>query len=169
MPDFDSAIARHVGGYGEAAAVPIPDRPDAAETVCTWLLTAPIYHPLWSQYALMVARLRDNVPGFPQPVRKFIGATHELLVVALNPDAGPQTVESLFATDSLRYLTPVNICEQFEATDDELRQLAWFAAWAVVNGGLCPETADAPTRIREGWLTALTKTLAHVRGEVHAP
>ena len=51
------------GPYGTAEAVPLPDTPEAAETVCTWLLTAPRAHPLWSQYMLGVVRLRD-MPGF---------------------------------------------------------------------------------------------------------
>lgn len=167
IPTFE----RVDGPYGAAEPVPVPAIPLAAETVCTWLITSPIWHPLWSQYTLCVVRLRDGVPGFPPPIRKFAGATHELLVVALNPEQGTQTVASVDAHQfdgRLPFLTPVNIAEQYIATDPEMLDLASLCAQGVTHGALCPETADAPERIRGSWLIATTKTLAHIRGEAHA-
>ena len=115
------------GPYGTAELVPIPDIPSAAETVCTWLLTAPRAHPLWSQYAIVAVRLRD-LPGFPPPTRQFDGATHELLVIALNPEHGTMTpkraVRFWRKGRSLPYLTPVNIAHQIEGTDEEAAELA---------------------------------------------
>jgi hypothetical protein len=160
------------GPYGLAEQVPPGDGPEWAETVCTWLLTAPQAHPLWSQYMLCVVRLRDGIPGFPPPERHFDGATHELLVVALNPERGTLKVadmERFQRTGRLPYLTPANIAHQTEGTDEEASRLAELACTAVVNGWLWPETADAPERIREDWKASLVKTLAHIRGEVHAP
>jgi hypothetical protein len=159
------------GPYGTAEAVPVPDLPMAAETVCTWLLTAPHAHPAWSQYMLGVVRLRD-VPGFPPPKREFDGATHELFVVALNPEHGPMTAERigrLQVGGGVPYLTPVNIAHQIEGTDEEALHLAEMAATGVVHGVLPPETGDSPRRIRASWKTSLVKTLAHNRGEAHAP
>lgn len=156
------------GPYGRAASF---DATSAPATLVAYLIDAPGFHPLWSQYVLSVVTLAD-VEGVPPATLKFPGATHELLVIALNPDAGPQTVESLAtgaAAGRIQYLTPVNIAEQYEATDDEMTQLAWLACRGVVLGALNPETADAPTRIRQNWLTACVKTLAHLRGEEHAP
>lgn len=159
----------HTGPAGEAHECPPPDIPQAAQTVCRWLLNAPPYHPLWSQYQLVVVRLDSGVPGFPEPHLKFEGASHELIVVALDPEH-PVTPDDLAQRDyRLRFLNPVNIAHQFTATDDEMRELAYLAARAVVDGVLNPETADAPDRIRHAWLTSLVKTLAHIRGEEHAP
>jgi len=157
------------GPFGLAQKASLPDTPRAAETVCQWLLTAPTYHPAWSQYLLMVVRLRDDVPGFPPPHRQFDGATHELLVIVLDPTRGPVNVLQLSDAD-FRYgfLEPVNHAHQFEATDGEVEELADLAARAVVSGVLNPETGDAPDRIRGQWLSSLTKTLAHLRGEEHA-
>lgn len=164
-----SILQTYSGAYGLAQRASLPDIPRAAETVCHWLLTAPQYHPLWSQYVLCVVRLRD-VPGFPPPHRQFDGATHEMLVVALNPEYGDVNVLQLADPDfRWHHLVPVNHAHQLEATDAEVEELADLAARAVVSGVLNPETADAPERIRHSWLTALTKTLAHIRGEEHAP
>ena len=159
--------------YGCAHLIPwAAGTPEVAETVCSWLLTAPRAHPLWAQYTLGAVRLRDDVPGFPPPYRQFIGATHELFVVALNPEHGPFTVEKMLGyqhTHNMPFLLPVNIAHQVEGTDDEARHLAAYAATAVVHGLLCPETSDAPARIRMDWATSMGKTLAHIRGEEHAP
>lgn len=173
MPEITGAETTFKGPCGRAVSVPLPDVPEAAESLCTWLLTAPRYHPLWTQYLLPVVRLRD-IDGFPPPTRKFDGATHELLVVALNPEHGPYTPENLLRymtgeqAGGIPFLTPVNIAHQIEGSDDEARRLAAYAAWGVTAGALCPETSDAPTRIRAEWDTSLVKTLAHIRGEVHA-
>lgn len=160
------------GPYGTAEQVPTPGIPSAAETVCTWLITAPRAHPLWSQYMLAVVRLRD-LTGFPPPARQFDGATHELLVVALDPEHGPMDPERAVRYwrrgRSLPYLTPVNIAHQIEGTDEEAAELAEMAARGVVRGHLMPETGDAPDAIRAAWKASLVKTLAHSRGEVHAP
>ena len=170
-PDNIGQRDAHRGPYGEALRLTFPDLPMLAQTVDGWLLTAPTYHPLWSQYSLAVVRLDDDAPDFPPPYHQFPGTTHELLVLALNPDHGTQTAETMAGyaeTGNLPYLAPVNHAHQFIATDDELRQLASWAAWCVVHGHLNPETGDAPALIREAWLTSLTKTLAHIRGEAHA-
>lgn len=166
-PVFDTVK----GAFGHAEPIPLADTPEAVETVCSWLITAPMYHPLWSQYVLCVVRLRDDVPGFPPPTRQFAGTTHELLVLAIKPDHRWTAAELGHRLDeggSLPYLTPVNIAQQFIASDDEMRDLASLASQAVVHGALGPETADAPERVRQSWLTSLTKTLAHLRGEAHA-
>lgn len=159
------------GAYGNAILLDCPDVPEASETVCSWLITSPYWHPAWSQYLLFVVRLRDNVPGFPAPRRQFPGATHELLVVALNPTDGPFGPDFMhrYKDGGMPYLTPVNIAHQIEGTDDEASELAMLAAKGVVHGFLKPETGNGPDRIRAAWKSSLTRSLAHIRGEVHAP
>lgn len=155
------------GPCGRAEPIRAEDRPNdqnMATTVCAWLITSPGWHPLWSQYLLSVIDLADH-PNMAPATHHYPGATHELLVLALNPEHGPYTPTS----ENVRHLTPVNIVHQFTATHEEMRELAWLAARAVVHGGLNPETGDAPTLIREQWLTACVKGLAHIRGEEHAP
>jgi hypothetical protein len=173
MPEITGSETSFKGPYGRAASVPLPDVPDAAESLCTWLLTAPKYHPVWTQYLMPVVRLRD-IDGFPPPKRQFPGATHELIVVALDPEHGPYTAESLLRymtgeeAGGLPYLTPANIAHQVEGTDEEISHLAAYAAWGVTAGMLNPETGDAPGYIREGWKVSLVRTLAHIRDEAHA-
>lgn len=164
--NLDPNATTETGAHGKAELIPIPDHPGAAQTTTWWLLTAPAFHPLWSQYCICVVRLDDNVAGFPPPKRQFDGATHEFIVMALEPGTAAHTVESMQA-GPLRWLEPINIVEQFTATDDEMRELAHLAAWGVVHWALSPEVSDAPARIRETWLASLVRTLAHIRGEEH--
>jgi len=154
----------HRGQYGRAVELEIPDT--APQATCQWLITAPAYHPLWSQYALGVVNLTVDLPHLPPAKLQFEGATHEFFVVALDPTGGPWTEAQAIA--GIRPLLPVNIAVQFTATDDEMHALANLCARGVVTGLLNPETSDAPTVIRESWLTSLVKTLAHIRGEEHA-
>lgn len=180
--NFDPSLTVLDGQFGQAFRVELPaGRPDTAETVCSWVITSPIWHPAWSQYNLFVVRLRFGVPGFPDPKLRFVGATHELEVVALNPEHGPYTQQLIVERDyTLPWLQPINISEQFTATDAEMEQLAGLCVLGVLNGVLNPETsilapsglapllASHPGRIREAWLTSMVRTLAHIRGEEHA-
>ena len=165
------------GPYGKAEVIPIPDVPESAETVCQWLVTAPAYHPMWSQYLVYVVRLRDGIPGFPDPVRDFEGATHELCCFSLNPmDDQNQPVihtpasilDRIENKKGLPYLTPVNVVQQHEATDAEMERLAELSCWSIIHGFLEPEATNGAERIRMNWLGSATKTLAHMRGEEHA-
>lgn len=169
-PPFEASELHGPDGRS-AVRIDMPDVPHAAMAVDVWLLTAPDAHPLWSQFALSCVRLVE-APGWPPPILLFPGATHELLVVALNPDDGPFDRATLTERARLGvpmpYLLPVNIVEQFTATDEEMRKPCWSAASGVALGALPPETADAPEQIREHWLGHLVRALAHIRGEQHA-
>lgn len=159
------------GPYGTALKLTLPDVPEAAETVSSWLITAPIWHPAWSQYLLAVVRLRD-LPGWPEPQRQFTGATHELFVVTLDPGSGPygaDIVDKYMVAGNLPVLTPVNVAHQIEGTDAEAEELGALAVVGVVHGALEPEASNGPQRIRDGWKASMVKTLAHIRGEEHAP
>jgi hypothetical protein len=157
-------VRSHRGLWGTAVELEIPAT--APQATCQWLITAPVYHPLWSQYALGVISLTIDLPDLPPAKLRFPGATHELFVAALNPEYGPWTPETAIA--GIRWLEPINIVEQWTATDDEMREMANLCAWGVTAGHLIPETADAPAAIRAAWLTSMVKTLAHIRGEEHA-
>lgn len=165
------------GIYGSGEPVPVPDSPEAAETVAHWLLTSVpgAFHNLFDQWVLFAVRLRDNVPGFPPPKRQFPGASHEILCITLNPEEGHYDVDRILGymdTGGMPYLEPPNVIVQVEATDDEVRAVVSLLAQAVVHGALPTEslwTAGHDRRLNEQWLTVIVKTLAHQRGEIHAP
>lgn len=160
---------------GAAVKLEINPDLDGADTTVTWWLLTGSWHLLWPQFILSVVHLRPD-EGRPPAHLQFPDATHELLVAALNPGKGPtptiHAVETLTA-GGLRavggWLEPVDVVHQFTATDQEMTELAELCARACVDGLLNPSTDDARSRLREAWLTACVKTLAHMRGEEHAP
>lgn len=160
------------GPYATAELIELPVQANAVETVCQWLVTAPAYHPAWSQYILYVVRLTDDLPGFPPAIHHFEGTTHELSVLALDPTAGQFDVAGVqkhFDDGKLPHLMPVSVCIQMIANDEEMRQLAYLGVSAIANGIISPEAPMSLETHNGQWLTAMTKTLAHLRGEEHAP
>lgn len=174
MPD-----RREEGPYGLAVELPIRDSPEFSETVCYWLVTGEKFHPLWTQWLLTVARLRE-VEGLPPVNYQFEGATHEFLITSLNPEygdkditlpsgspgkqwSGPEAFMDFAVREGLPYLTPIDVSIQFEGTDDEMSTMAIYACKAIVHGQLSPDQD-----FRREWKTSLVKTLAHIRGEEHA-
>lgn len=161
------------GPYGKAEWIPF-DRTDprAAETVTSYLVTAPGYHPAWDRYLLLVVRLRDDVPGFPPPIRQFDGATHELTIMALNPDGQyirDKVTECMANGSGLRFLEPQSLSLQFIATDEEMDDLAEWACIGICQMAMSPEKVHNYADHKSMWLGSMTKTLAHIRGEAHAP
>lgn len=152
------------GSYGRAQRIP-RDRYAARwpATLDSWVITAPIWHPLWSQYGLSLITLGD-VPGVAAAHKTSPEMTHELMVMTIDPDSGPYDPDTNL---TLRYLMPGNVAEQFVATDDQALTLIELCAQAVTNGVLCPETADAPDRIRASWRASIHQTLDHSRDPHH--
>jgi hypothetical protein len=161
------------GDCGQAFPLEILDTPEYAETVRHYLLTVPGASIAWSQYILAAVRLRDNTPGFPEPHHQFDGSTHELVLYALNPSSGPYDAAKINAFGraghGIPMLMPVNLAWQMEGTDQEAAELTTCAARAIVNGRQSPEPPLGYGSFRDTWNVVLIKTLAHLRGEAHAP
>lgn len=154
------------GAYGAACRVPRTHyTSESPATLDAWVITAPTWHPLWSQYLLAVITLAD-MPGVGPAFKDRSDVTHQVIVMAMDPDHGPYTPDS-FAEKSVRYLSPGNIGAQFTADDGQALELSTLLARAVVDGVLCPETADAPSRIRAEWARSIQLTLDHARDPHH--
>jgi hypothetical protein len=175
---MEPIFTKVTGEYGTAEPNDIPDIPEAAETVSHWLLTSEkgVFHSLFDQWILFAVRLRDDVPGFPPPKRHFSGATHEILCITLNPEVGRYTTEriaqAMVRKPRLAYMEPPNVMVQVEATDDEVRDVVSLLAQAFTHGLVSPEsmwTAGHDKALNERWMSMIVKSLAHARGEVHAP
>lgn len=163
----------HAGPRGTAIELDVDTSPvnEGHATIAWWLLTGP-WHPLWQQFSLTVVTLEPREGVAPAHLH-FPGATHELAVIALNPGQPPRLLtarefhEGGFGAAG-GYLQPIDVCHQFEATDEEMIQVARLAAIACIAGGLTPSTDDARERLREVWLGSIVRTLAHLRGEAHS-
>lgn len=160
-----------VGPWATCEEAAIADVPRWAAAVSAWLITSPHFHPAWSQWILAVNQLRD-MPNLHPAVLTFEGASHEISIVALNPDKPAAIGDLADPAWKMRYLLPVNINYQFTATDDEMRYVCALMCWSISAGHHTPEPAFSggpDSDWGRGWLASITKTLAHFRGEVHAP
>lgn len=111
-----------LGPFGKAWVYDRPNAPPIPASLRVWVVEAAWAHPVWHSYLIGVCHLRP-LEGCPPAVINLPGATHEVTVMALDPDhpiphkrPGP-----------LCYLTPLNFAGQWIATDDA-------AAMAKVEG-----------------------------------
>lgn len=104
-------------------------------TLGVWIVNAPNVHPFWEWWAVIAVHLRDE-PGLAPARRDSATATHELIALALNPEAGPPDVDAL----ELPYMTPPDQVVQFEAPGDAAaRRTLERVIDAVVDGNLPPD------------------------------
>lgn len=100
------------------------------------LLYQPKAHPLWHSYQVSLVHLR-HIHGLPDPVLTHLDATHEILILALDPESSPDPA----VPDTLRPLTPPNLAHQLRRrTDDGAQDLFQAFVTALDAGSLSPDT-----------------------------
>lgn len=108
--------------------------PRQSVTLPCWIAHAPYAHPIWSNYAVMCVALRES-PGVPKPVINMPGATHEIMVFALDPNFVPAV------DDFPKFLQPVNFAAQFIEPDDLSATVrVQQAVQDIIDGTLSPDT-----------------------------
>lgn len=103
-------------------------------SVAGWIIWAPWAHPGWQAYSLDIIHLRP-VAGLGDPKIHLPGATHEILLFAIDPDwkLNPKAVP--------RWLEPINFASQFMAESDEAARAAGESAMLeIIRGELSPDT-----------------------------
>jgi hypothetical protein len=160
-PDVVGTVAR--AWRIPLAAVGQRGRPDADGTVDGWLLFQPGAHILWTYWAITTVHLRE-IPGVKPAHLKFNGATHEVMVMALNPEQPLPDLEAVGRGDaSFSFLTPIDICEQFIVNDDaQAAQLCELMVHACVDGYASPDQDW-----RRWWAVAIADTAQHLREGRH--
>jgi hypothetical protein len=130
-------------------------------TVVQWLVEAPGGRPLWSWswYIVACVHLRE-VKGAPAPSLHFPGATHELIMVALDPAARLPSVEAWGrpGTPQPRILMPLDQCVQFIVADDEQAAVLTVKCVEVIMAGMTPDSD-----FRGWWGEAVASTAEHIR------
>jgi hypothetical protein len=134
-----SAAPDMVGPHGQAWKMDLEaiqqkyPNPDNA-TVCGWIVHAPWAHPFWHSYSIFAVHLRP-IPGVKPATIHLEGATHEVLLHALDPEwkKDPKEVP--------RHLQPANFCGQWIApTDEAATAKVRECVVDIVHGRLSPDT-----------------------------
>ena len=108
---------------------------DQTATLKAWLLHLPGQHPFWSDYMFGVVHLRP-IAGTRPPSKHAPDAEHEMIVVALDPNAKPNASN----LNTLVPLTPVNYVVQFAGmTDEQAIETAALLVNAFIEGGFLVE------------------------------
>jgi hypothetical protein len=110
------------------------DAPPLELTVASWILRVPGAHPFWAFYWIGCVSLKP-MAGVPPAIINLPGATHEILLFALNPEIEP----ALDAEPA--WMEPINFAAQFIEPNDHAAAVRIRATVQdVIDGTLNPDT-----------------------------
>lgn len=136
-------------------------RPDTEATIASWILNVQAAHPFWSWWFLATVHLRP-IPGAKPAHVVLPGATHELLVMALDPAHEPPN-PAAFREDDVHGLRPIDVTQQYVVRNDaDAVDLAELCARACCDGVLSPDQD-----FRRLWEYHVTGTARHIAAGGH--
>lgn len=129
-------------------------------TLRQYLLHVPGAHPFWTWYFMAGITLRD-VPGLSPANKQFEGATHELMVLSLDPGYPPPLPNGEYGKQGqLRPLMPPDhVVQTMHVNDEQFGEMTELFVRAVVDGKLSPDSDH-----REKWRSTMMSTTDHYRG-----
>lgn len=160
-PTYSGLVAKAwLCEYELPAVMDATDRAAFEATLRQYIIHAPGAHPFWSWYYMAGISLRD-IPGAEPAKRHFEGATHELMVMSLDPDKEAPRPNGKFGEHgTLAPLDPPDhVIQTMFVNDEQFGEIVDLFAKAVVNGGLSPDSDW-----RERWRQSMTYTVDHYRG-----
>lgn len=120
-----------------------PKRQDGSlhATICHWIVKGG-FHSFWNTWQITVVHLRD-LPGLPPAQKEFLDATHEFMIVALDPGKDVKTMIN-YDPDKLPYptpmLQPIDVAVQFHChSDAQAADIGDIAAKAIMAGYASPD------------------------------
>lgn len=130
------------GPYGEAWRLDIDKISESMKVtnhciVGAWVVHAPLSHPFWPWYRLILIHLRAG-EQLKAPMIYLRGATHEFCIEALDPEHYPPSVDEMPS----RTLSPMNFASQLICTGDRaaVTTIEYLAITDIVVGKLNPDT-----------------------------
>lgn len=138
MPDREGPYGRawRYNLEGSVVAKRAEDNPNYAG-LGAWIVECPSAHPVWANYFVSIVHLRTNPGGQPPRIGEDKAVTHEINVLALNPDFAPDPTGS----SPLQYLHPINFAGQWRAGSDIAAEVETERVVEdIINGRLNPDT-----------------------------
>lgn len=156
-PDF-------IGPRGRAWAGPSRDdqkQPGWSACLGFWLMDIVGAHPFWSWWYVTVIHLRP-IPGARDAALRVPGATHEVVIAALNPELGEPPL-AFVPFHGYGAMTPFDLMHQVAGLEDaDAQRIGGLVVRACVDGLISP---DQDHRAR--WERMLDATAACVRAGNH--
>lgn len=155
------------GARGRAWRVTLPPvgerrRRDEEGTVGMFIVQASGAHPLWDHWFVTLIHLRPIEGVKPAHIRQE-GATHEFMIASADPTAPLPGLVIDGPEWRPRWLTPIDVVEQFAATDDVVAdRILELAVRAIVDGVASPDQDWRPW-----WKNAIATTAEHYHSGIH--
>lgn len=153
------------GRHGQRWPVVMPSaadlerNPAVAATLAMFVMYIPEAVAAWSWYGCSVIHLRD-IPGTKPPRIDFEGATHEILILALDPREG---TPDPFQPGGFKYLLPINVEAQCKLdTDEQALRLLEMISQNCIDGQM-PVEPDGIIGANKFWVEAIRATADHLR------
>jgi hypothetical protein len=113
-----------VGRHGKAWKCALPAHPEGKKdwtaTLEIYLLDLPNHHPAWEYYIISLITLK-NIAGVADAKKDFPEATHEVLILALDPGTPEDPIlPEPEKPQDFKWLMPANFVAQTPIGDDEL-------------------------------------------------
>jgi hypothetical protein len=159
------------GEHGTAVPLVVPPAPELATLMMHWLVTAPGFSTTRSQWVIAVSTTAD-LPGFRPCKLDFDEATHEIVIMPLDPEGGEYSghmlVRLLLACE-LPLGTADAVRVQVRAAEHEVSELAPVLAAAIVRHGWTPEVTADPAGVRRQWQEFIEDNLSAIRSTRQHP
>lgn len=136
-----------VGSYGMAWLCDLSKvraglgvKPEEDASIALWIIEAPMTHPFWHSYVISLVHLRP-IPVAHETLIYLDGATHEIVLSALNPDVDRNDLFTGKINPVAASLRPSNFAAQLiEESDESAMARVRNAVQAVCDGRLSPDT-----------------------------
>jgi hypothetical protein len=154
------------GTAGKAWRVEMPplgqrEKPDYDATLDMAIVNVSGAHAFWDHWAMSVIHLWP-IDGVKSATITTPGATHEFMILSLNPEE-PLPGLVCDANWRLRWLTPIDVVQQFTAKDDAVaQQIFELAVNSIVDGIASPDQDWRPW-----WKRAIATTAQHYADGTH--
>lgn len=131
--------------------------PQDLTTLSAYVVSVYGAHPLWNWWLVSAIHLRD-VPGMPAAEKEYPEATHEFLILTINPKSCPPDPDN----SNYEYLVPVDVQIQFDGIDDDqVRELCQQAVTAIVDGRMNPDQD-----YRSVWNSSIKLAVQAIKGTI---
>lgn len=132
----------------------VKSNPGTPAVVAKWIIYRPGAHAFWSYWLVSAITLQD-LPNIPPAKIVVPGATHEIIVMSMNPDFEPNP-DSL---EDFHLLDPSDLIHQLAGLSDvDASRVVELYVKTVITGGASPDSD-----FRSWWKPILDKTAEHFR------
>lgn len=126
------------GRHGKAWKIDVSKHAKAFPAcIALWMVEAPWAHPFWHSYIISLVDLKERPTDEVKPTLYFPTATHELMVLAMDPRLAR---EQAFERVSGLCLYPPNFGAQMTSDDATADKLIEATVKEILAGDLSPDT-----------------------------